>query len=88
VSQVAGVASGEPVIGSAVSGALSSGAEQINEFQGKRADISITVPPFQKVRVVLMDRFVLDAEEKPVPVKERTKWETDIENLEYKPRPK
>ncbi len=88
VSQVAGVATGDPVLGSAVGGALSSGAEQVNEFQGKRADVSITVPPFQKVRVVLMERFILDAEEKPVPVKEKSKWEAEIENLEYKPRPR
>jgi len=53
-------ATAQPIVGQALGGALTAGADEIQTGVAPKVDVSIEVPPFQKCGIFLMNRLVLD----------------------------
>ncbi len=51
---------GQPLMSGAIGGALTQGAQEAQTISNQKADVSITVPPFQKILVFLSQRLSLD----------------------------
>jgi len=72
IGQAVATTAGQPIVGQAVGGALTAGATEIQTGMAPKVDVSISVPPYQKCGVFLMNRLVLDDERI---VKQSTKGE-------------
>lgn len=62
VGQAVAATAGQPIVGQALGGALTAGATEAQDAIGPSVDVSITVSPFQKCGIFLMNRLVLDSE--------------------------
>ena len=62
IGQAVAATAGQPIVGQALGGALTAGAGEIQTGMAPKVDVSITVSPFQKCGVFLMNRLVLDDE--------------------------
>ncbi len=62
VGQAVAATAGQPIVGQALGGALTAGAGEIQSGMSPKVDVSISVPPYQKCGVFLMNRLVLDDE--------------------------
>ncbi|MBI2118967.1 MAG: TrbI/VirB10 family protein [Elusimicrobia bacterium] len=51
---------GQPIVSGAIGGALTQGAQEAQTISNQKADVSISVPPFQKTLVFLSQRLSLD----------------------------
>jgi hypothetical protein len=60
IGQAVAATAGQPIVGQALGGALTSSAGEIQTGVTQKVDISISVPPYQKCGVFLMNRVVLD----------------------------
>jgi hypothetical protein len=57
---VSTVLPGQPLVSGALGGALTQGAQEAQSITSQKVDVSISVPPFQKVLVFLSRRLTLD----------------------------
>lgn len=62
IGQAVAATAGQPIVGQALGGALTAGAGEIQTGMAPKVDVSVTVSPFQKCGVFLMNRLVLDDE--------------------------
>ncbi len=62
IGQAVAATAGQPIVGQALGGALTAGAGEIQTGMAPKVDVSISVSPFQKCGVFLMNRLVLDDE--------------------------
>lgn len=60
IGQVVSSTAGQPIIGQAIGSALTAGAGEIQSETSPKVDVSISVPPYQKCAVFLMNRLILD----------------------------
>lgn len=76
-----------PVVGNALGNVMQTGSQDISQTAVK-VDVSITVPPFQKSSIILLEEVVLDPDVpvKPAPQRPHTKDEpikSEFEDIEY-----
>lgn len=62
VGQAVAATAGQPIVGQALGGALSAGASEIQTGMAPKVDVSISVAPFQKCGIFLLNRLILDDE--------------------------
>lgn len=60
IGQTVATTAGQPIVGQALGSALTAGAGEIQTGLAPKVDISISVAPYQKCGVFLMNRLVLD----------------------------